>query len=101
MCHDVCDKCYNGGVCDDKTGNCICPPGFKGQNCLTGTLNNRILLQYFDDIIITCLKITRTIQKNSEYLKNEIEKKKQKPNARLHLHTHANPTHSPKKSSVF
>ncbi|XP_022097095.1 tyrosine-protein kinase receptor Tie-1-like [Acanthaster planci] len=27
--------CYNGGVCDDKTGKCICPPGFKGPNCVT------------------------------------------------------------------
>ncbi|XP_022097258.1 tyrosine-protein kinase receptor Tie-1-like [Acanthaster planci] len=27
--------CYNGGVCDDKAGKCICPPGFKGPNCVT------------------------------------------------------------------
>ncbi|XP_038066655.1 angiopoietin-1 receptor-like [Patiria miniata] len=34
-CDGVCDLCYNGGVCDDKTGDCICPPGFMGPNCLT------------------------------------------------------------------
>ncbi|XP_038069293.1 tyrosine-protein kinase receptor Tie-2-like [Patiria miniata] len=34
-CGGVCDLCYNGGVCDDKTGDCICPPGFMGPNCLT------------------------------------------------------------------
>ncbi|PIK45684.1 putative angiopoietin-1 receptor, partial [Apostichopus japonicus] len=34
-CYGVCDNCYNGGVCDDETGRCICPPGFMGANCLT------------------------------------------------------------------
>ncbi|XP_022109446.1 uncharacterized protein LOC110989392 isoform X2 [Acanthaster planci] len=34
-CVELCDMCYNGGVCDDKTGDCICPPGFSGPNCLT------------------------------------------------------------------
>eukprot|EP00057_Strongylocentrotus_purpuratus_P024958 XP_011679432.1 PREDICTED: angiopoietin-1 receptor-like [Strongylocentrotus purpuratus] len=34
-CEGVCDKCYNGGVCDDKSGMCICPNGFMGPNCLT------------------------------------------------------------------
>ncbi|XP_071485098.1 uncharacterized protein [Diadema antillarum] len=33
-CLGVCDKCYNGGICDDKTGNCICPNNFMGPNCL-------------------------------------------------------------------
>ncbi|XP_022111575.1 platelet endothelial aggregation receptor 1-like isoform X2 [Acanthaster planci] len=37
-CEDVCDMCYNGGVCNDETGDCICPPGFSGPNCLTGKL---------------------------------------------------------------
>ncbi|XP_038066564.1 tyrosine-protein kinase receptor Tie-1-like [Patiria miniata] len=37
-CEGVCDLCYNGGVCDDETGDCICPPGFSGPNCLTGKL---------------------------------------------------------------
>ncbi|XP_071854125.1 uncharacterized protein [Apostichopus japonicus] len=34
-CTAICDNCYNGGVCDDETGRCICAPGFMGQNCLT------------------------------------------------------------------
>ncbi|XP_022100269.1 tyrosine-protein kinase receptor Tie-1-like isoform X2 [Acanthaster planci] len=34
-CAKVCEMCYNGGVCDDETGDCICPPGFNGPNCLT------------------------------------------------------------------
>ncbi|XP_071485082.1 uncharacterized protein [Diadema antillarum] len=33
-CDGVCDKCYNGGMCDDKTGLCICPNNFRGPNCL-------------------------------------------------------------------
>ncbi|XP_022111573.1 tyrosine-protein kinase receptor Tie-1-like isoform X2 [Acanthaster planci] len=34
-CVAMCDMCYNGGVCDDETGDCVCPPGFSGPNCLT------------------------------------------------------------------
>ncbi|XP_071851994.1 uncharacterized protein [Apostichopus japonicus] len=34
-CFGICDNCYNGGVCDDTTGDCICPVGFKGPNCLS------------------------------------------------------------------
>eukprot|EP00057_Strongylocentrotus_purpuratus_P028987 XP_011683461.1 PREDICTED: uncharacterized protein LOC105447299 [Strongylocentrotus purpuratus] len=33
-CYGICDKCYNGGVCDDKSGLCVCPNNFKGPNCL-------------------------------------------------------------------
>ncbi|XP_071501791.1 laminin subunit alpha-2-like [Diadema antillarum] len=33
-CSRICDKCYNGGVCDDETGRCICPNNFRGPNCL-------------------------------------------------------------------
>ncbi|XP_072173067.1 angiopoietin-1 receptor-like [Diadema setosum] len=33
-CLGVCDKCYNGGICDDKTGFCICSNNFMGPNCL-------------------------------------------------------------------
>eukprot|EP00057_Strongylocentrotus_purpuratus_P012894 XP_011667368.1 PREDICTED: tyrosine-protein kinase receptor Tie-1-like [Strongylocentrotus purpuratus] len=33
-CYGICDKCYNGGVCHDKSGLCICPNNFKGTNCL-------------------------------------------------------------------
>ncbi|PIK58179.1 putative tyrosine-protein kinase, partial [Apostichopus japonicus] len=34
-CFGICENCYNGGVCDDTTGGCICPVGFKGPNCLS------------------------------------------------------------------
>ncbi|XP_076867475.1 angiopoietin-1 receptor isoform X2 [Brachyhypopomus gauderio] len=34
-CTRTCPACINGGVCDDKTGECICPPGFKGPTCET------------------------------------------------------------------
>ncbi|XP_060769413.1 tyrosine-protein kinase receptor Tie-2 isoform X1 [Neoarius graeffei] len=34
-CTNPCPACTNGGVCDDKTGECICPPGFKGPTCET------------------------------------------------------------------
>ncbi|KAJ8018787.1 Tyrosine-protein kinase receptor Tie-1 [Holothuria leucospilota] len=40
-CNGVCDNCYNGGVCDDETGRCICPPGFMGTNCLTACGGNK------------------------------------------------------------
>ncbi|XP_072173152.1 angiopoietin-1 receptor-like [Diadema setosum] len=33
-CRGVCDKCYNGGICDDISGRCICPNNFRGPNCL-------------------------------------------------------------------
>ncbi|XP_071950704.1 uncharacterized protein [Antedon mediterranea] len=40
-CEMDCPICYNGGVCDDKTGVCICPAGFKGASCKTGCrINN-------------------------------------------------------------
>ncbi|XP_033124905.1 tyrosine-protein kinase receptor Tie-2-like [Anneissia japonica] len=32
-CTGICNNCYNGGVCEDKKGNCICAPGFKGESC--------------------------------------------------------------------
>ncbi|XP_071950746.1 receptor-type tyrosine-protein phosphatase T-like [Antedon mediterranea] len=34
-CEMDCPVCYNGGVCDDKTGLCICTPGFRGIQCET------------------------------------------------------------------
>ncbi|KAM9519277.1 angiopoietin-1 receptor-like isoform 1-T1 [Salvelinus alpinus] len=34
-CEHSCPVCSNGGVCHDETGECICPPGFKGQTCET------------------------------------------------------------------
>ncbi|XP_038075767.1 tyrosine-protein kinase receptor Tie-1-like isoform X2 [Patiria miniata] len=32
-CLNTCRRCYNGGICDDKTGTCICAPGFSGDYC--------------------------------------------------------------------
>ncbi|XP_071950708.1 uncharacterized protein [Antedon mediterranea] len=39
-CQMDCPVCYNGGVCDDRTGVCICPAGFKGDACQNGCGNN-------------------------------------------------------------
>ncbi|XP_033122498.1 multiple epidermal growth factor-like domains protein 11 [Anneissia japonica] len=39
-CELDCPVCYNGGVCDDITGLCICPAGFKGANCEIGCGSN-------------------------------------------------------------
>ncbi|KAG1650809.1 Receptor-type tyrosine-protein phosphatase S [Nymphon striatum] len=32
-CNGTCPSCFNGGICHDVTGDCICPPGFTGLNC--------------------------------------------------------------------
>nr|XP_037288855.1 LOW QUALITY PROTEIN: receptor-type tyrosine-protein phosphatase kappa-like [Rhipicephalus microplus] len=32
-CRSVCPTCFNGGVCHDITGVCVCPPGFRGEHC--------------------------------------------------------------------
>ncbi|XP_038053143.1 uncharacterized protein LOC119725691, partial [Patiria miniata] len=32
-CLETCRRCYNGGLCDDESGTCICAPGFSGDNC--------------------------------------------------------------------
>ncbi|XP_030851750.1 uncharacterized protein LOC105444456 [Strongylocentrotus purpuratus] len=32
-CQYTCPTCYNGGVCDDVSGRCVCPPGFSGDHC--------------------------------------------------------------------
>ncbi|XP_066297938.1 uncharacterized protein [Branchiostoma lanceolatum] len=41
-CTGDCPVCYNGGVCDDNTGECVCPPGFSGHNCESACANNKI-----------------------------------------------------------
>ncbi|XP_070550729.1 uncharacterized protein [Ptychodera flava] len=40
-CLFSCPTCYNGGMCNSDTGECICPPGFRGTNCETGCGKNR------------------------------------------------------------
>eukprot|EP00057_Strongylocentrotus_purpuratus_P026186 XP_011680660.1 PREDICTED: tyrosine-protein kinase receptor Tie-1-like [Strongylocentrotus purpuratus] len=34
LCDRLCDSCYNGGVCHELSGTCICPPCHAGKNCL-------------------------------------------------------------------
>ncbi|XP_062853158.1 tyrosine-protein kinase receptor Tie-1 [Trichomycterus rosablanca] len=34
-CAKECPKCLNGGVCHDRDGDCVCPPGFMGTRCET------------------------------------------------------------------
>ena len=35
-CEKTCATCYNGGICHDTSGICICPPGFQGLQCEEG-----------------------------------------------------------------
>ncbi|XP_033099346.1 uncharacterized protein LOC117102992 [Anneissia japonica] len=39
-CDLKCPVCYNGGICDDVTGFCVCPAGFQGEDCSAGCGNN-------------------------------------------------------------
>ncbi|XP_038053132.1 uncharacterized protein LOC119725683 [Patiria miniata] len=32
-CLKTCRRCFNGGVCDDESGTCVCATGFSGDNC--------------------------------------------------------------------
>ncbi|PIK57441.1 putative tyrosine-protein kinase [Apostichopus japonicus] len=54
-CDGICDNCYNGGICDENSGKCICAPGFKGANCKEGNnfllvlLNAKVYLTYLYD----------------------------------------------------
>ncbi|XP_041453210.1 delta-like protein 4 [Lytechinus variegatus] len=41
LCNRLCDNCYNGGICHPQSGTCICPPGFRGKNCLTACGKHR------------------------------------------------------------
>ncbi|XP_067124638.1 receptor-type tyrosine-protein phosphatase mu-like isoform X3 [Centruroides vittatus] len=34
-CNKDCPPCYNGGICHDMLGECVCPSGFIGANCET------------------------------------------------------------------
>lgn len=35
-CDQECPPCYNGGICHDIWGVCVCPAGFSGLNCEIG-----------------------------------------------------------------
>ena len=48
-CADDCPVCYNGGVCDDVSGQCICAPGFSGTVCEKGKQNVQAMIK-------SCLK---------------------------------------------
>lgn len=39
-CANNCE-CLNGGACDEMTGECLCPPGFKGSQCEVGCGSNK------------------------------------------------------------
>ncbi|MBN3316135.1 TIE1 kinase, partial [Atractosteus spatula] len=40
-CDQDCPECLNGGICHDKEGDCICPPGFMGTRCETACREGR------------------------------------------------------------
>ena len=51
-CDQECPPCYNGGVCHDTWGVCVCPAGFSGLNCEIGEyeilmVNMLVLLNIF------------------------------------------------------
>ncbi|XP_071851966.1 uncharacterized protein [Apostichopus japonicus] len=62
-CGGICDNCYNGGICDENSGKCICAPGFKGANCEEGCGGNR----YGDACLKKCSSIDEP-EKCSTYL---------------------------------
>eukprot|EP00057_Strongylocentrotus_purpuratus_P015266 XP_011669740.1 PREDICTED: uncharacterized protein LOC105440867 [Strongylocentrotus purpuratus] len=51
-CYGICDKCYNGGVCDDKSGLCICPNNFKGPNCLESCTRGTMVAGCSHDMLL-------------------------------------------------
>ncbi|XP_071799173.1 receptor-type tyrosine-protein phosphatase T-like [Asterias amurensis] len=40
-CRSVCPVCYNGGMCDTESGQCICAPGFHGSYCHIAAGSNK------------------------------------------------------------
>ncbi|XP_071851958.1 angiopoietin-1 receptor-like [Apostichopus japonicus] len=62
-CDGICDHCYNGGICDENSGKCICAPGFKRTNCELGCGGNR----YGDTCEKKCSRIDDP-EKCSKYL---------------------------------
>ncbi|XP_068250955.1 tyrosine-protein kinase receptor Tie-1-like [Palaemon carinicauda] len=43
QCSHWCPDCMHGGICDAKTGKCVCPPGFRGELCEEACAGVRIL----------------------------------------------------------
>ena len=60
-CTNLCPSCVNGGVCDDVTGKCICPPGFHGDLCEIGTSAFWILSLFACNIFPWCWYIYCTL----------------------------------------
>ncbi|XP_068250737.1 uncharacterized protein [Palaemon carinicauda] len=42
-CSLWCPDCMHGGICDAKTGKCVCPPGFRGELCEEACEGDQIL----------------------------------------------------------
>ncbi|XP_066269375.1 angiopoietin-1 receptor-like [Branchiostoma lanceolatum] len=40
-CTRECPNCFHGGMCHSDTGECICPPGFRGDRCEIPCGSNR------------------------------------------------------------
>lgn len=47
-CDQECPPCYNGGICHDTWGVCVCPAGFSGLNCEIGKYER---LTFFSKIL--------------------------------------------------
>ncbi|XP_068225642.1 tyrosine-protein kinase receptor Tie-1-like [Palaemon carinicauda] len=43
QCSLWCPDCMHGGVCDAKTGKCVCPPGLRGEWCEEACEGDQIL----------------------------------------------------------
>ena len=58
-CMSDCATCYNGGICEETSGVCVCPPGFQGDHCEIGRLLHLLTLfvLLISIIMITVVKI--------------------------------------------
>ncbi|XP_068229905.1 uncharacterized protein [Palaemon carinicauda] len=57
LCSLWCPDCMHGGICDAKTGKCVCPPGLKGELCEEACQGDQIL-----DSCTRKLEVTSYIQ---------------------------------------
>ena len=58
-CAMDCLTCYNGGMCEESSGVCVCPPGFMGDQCEIGKIGKKIIGMHFvfnsSSFILPCL----------------------------------------------